>query len=145
MTSSRSNGSDDVADALTEEREPASILPRAAPGRYVIVVAPALRGKFEARGTGGRRLCLSSQPFLDGARVLIEQGHPADTQLVMRHPGSPGAALSAPLAIASQLDTAETAYGPKFVRHRSSMERPADRIGSTLGASTHTGGTQHDG
>jgi hypothetical protein len=88
---------------------------------------------------------LSSQPFLDSARVLIEQGHPADTLLVMRHAGSPEAALSAPLAIASQLDVAETPYGPKLVRHRSSMERPADRTGSTVEAFTHTGGVQHDG
>jgi hypothetical protein len=50
-------------------------------------------GLFEARlasherARDGRLLCVSRQPFLDGCRVLIEEGLDPDTVMTMRHAG----------------------------------------------------------
>jgi hypothetical protein len=50
--------------------------------------------KFRASLEGETEvLCVSSQPFLDGARILLDRGHDPEAILVMRHAGSGDVAL----------------------------------------------------
>ena len=80
--------------------------------RHVIIVSPARRrnkrahpGVYDVRMKGQERIiCSSRQPFLDGARVMLEEGLAApQDRLVMRHAGSDADCLSASVATAAKL------------------------------------------
>jgi hypothetical protein len=88
-------------------------------GPLTIDVFPASDsiGRFAA-WLNGRRLCVSRQPFVDSARILIGEGHGLDAILEMRRHSAPSWDMRATVGMAAQLDVAETPYGPKFVRHR---------------------------
>jgi hypothetical protein len=67
-----------------------------------------------------RILCSSKMPFLDAARVLLNDGIATpDDILVMRHAGSDVNALSAPAGVAAKLTIEEREIScrpPRFVR-----------------------------
>jgi hypothetical protein len=46
-----------------------------------------LHGKFETH-LNGRQLCISRQPLLDGARILLAEGIDPETPIVTRHAGA---------------------------------------------------------
>jgi hypothetical protein len=48
-------------------------------------------------------LCVSRQPFLDGARKLLARGHDPQTMLIMRWAGAKDWALRGPLGVAAKL------------------------------------------
>jgi hypothetical protein len=77
----------------------------------VIVVTPRKASLFEAR-VDGVLLCTSRQPFCDAARVLLGQGLPSDTDLILRHEGSPTHCLKAKLGTAAGLTVDES--GPRL-------------------------------
>ena len=94
--------------------------------RHVIIVSPARRrnkrahpGVYDVRMKGQERIiCSSRQPFLDGARVMLEEGLAApQDRLVMRHAGSDADCLSASVATAAKLSVEERrdGRGPVFV------------------------------
>jgi hypothetical protein len=60
----------------------------------------------------GRYLLTSTQPFLDSARVLLEQGYDPGCRLVMRREGSDHDALAARLDAAAKLTVDES--GPRL-------------------------------
>jgi hypothetical protein len=72
-----------------------------------LIISPALRGvgRYQAYLDGDDLvLCVSRMPFL------------------------------APFLVATQLDVAETPFGPKFIRHRRPIEGCVDCNGSTVRA-----------
>jgi hypothetical protein len=75
-----------------------------------------LHGKFVA-SLDGRQLCVSRQPLLDAARILLAEGaDPADT-VAMRHAGSDHDAMTATVGAAERLTVREGARrGPTFRR-----------------------------
>ncbi len=95
--------------------------------KLTIVVTPEKRDpanpprhyRFEARLEGNDRiLCVSHQPFVDAARVLVDQGYDPTEILEMRHEGSPTIALTAQLGAAAKVIVEENANGgPRFVQH----------------------------
>jgi hypothetical protein len=107
---------------------------------YILIVSPHPRRRgsgnalFEARLQGQERiLCTSSQPFLDAAKVLIEDGiaDPQDT-LVMRHAGSDTISLKAKVSRAARLTVQETeSRPPEFVRWRPAPLKVAAGIAET--------------
>jgi hypothetical protein len=80
---------------------------------------PTCPGRFEAR-LGDQVLGASSrQPFLDGARRLIEIGHDPAARLVMRHAGSEIEALRSTIGAAARLTVREDEKrGPELVRYK---------------------------
>jgi hypothetical protein len=52
-------------------------------------------------------LCVSRQPFLDGARKLLARGHDPQTMLIMRWAGAKDWALRGPLGVAAKLTVDE--------------------------------------
>jgi hypothetical protein len=75
------------------------------PAQIVITVTPDKRpGRYRAYvGTEQELLCVSRQPFLDGARKLLARGHDRLTMLVMRWAGAKEWALRGPLGAAAKL------------------------------------------
>jgi len=80
---------------------------------------PPRRYRFEARlESDARILCVSHQPFVDAARVLVAEGYDPTETLTMRHVGSTTIALTATLGAAAKLKVEEGANGgPRFVQH----------------------------
>jgi hypothetical protein len=78
------------------------------------------RYRFEARLEGDDRiLCVSHQPFVDAARVLVKEGCDPTEILIMRHAGTE--ALSAQLGEAAKWMVEEGPSGPpRFIRYRPS-------------------------
>jgi hypothetical protein len=75
----------------------------------VITVTPDTRpGRDRANvGTEQEPLCISRQPFLDGARKLLARGHDRRTMLVMRWAGAKDWALRGPIGLAAKLTVDE--------------------------------------
>ena len=75
----------------------------------VITVTPDRRpGRCRAHiGTEPTLLCVSRQPFLDGARKLIAKGHNSATILAMRWAGAKNWALRSALGAAAKLTVDE--------------------------------------
>src|SRR5262249_55725154 len=80
---------------------------------------PPRRYRFEARLDGEDRiLCVSHQPFVDAARVLVDEGCDPTEILTMRHVGSETIALTAQLGAAAKCMVEEgSSDGPRFVQH----------------------------
>jgi len=106
--------------------------------RITIVVTPdsKSRGIYIARlGGSSETLCTSDQPFLDGARVLLERGFPPDAILTMRHEGNDTIALRGRLDIAARLTIEERSNGsrpPTFVKWK--PRQMTERSGRTAAA-----------
>jgi hypothetical protein len=86
----------------------------------VIMVSPRARkpdqepGYYEAEFEG-RPLCTSTQPFLDGARKLLEMGYPPESEVVMQHRGAAEWSLKSTVGFAAKLTIRENAnIGPDF-------------------------------
>lgn len=73
-----------------------------------IVVKPEKRDRFTAWLQDEQvPLCVSRQPFLDGARKLLDKGHDPRTILIMRHAGSDDVALRGSIGSAAKLTVDE--------------------------------------
>jgi hypothetical protein len=99
----------------------------------VITVTPDKRpGRYRAHvGTEQELLCVSRQPFLDGARKLLARGHDPKTMLLMRWAGAKDWALRGPLGVAAKLTIDE--YNGAFAKWKplsrsagSQRSKPAD-------------------
>jgi hypothetical protein len=88
---------------------------------------PPRRYRFEARLEGeGRLLCVSHQPFVDAARVLVDEGYDLTEILTMRHVGSETIALTAQLGAAAKCMVEEgPGDGPRFVQYAPWSSDPA--------------------
>ena len=84
----------------------------------IVVSSTKSAGHFQARLQQSNEVLVknSRQPFLDGARVLVERGCDPSSLLVMKHLGSDIVALRAPLGKA-----AKDASGRNEHRHRSGV------------------------
>jgi hypothetical protein len=88
-------------------------------GIVLLVIAEvANSGRYDAYADG-RYLVTSAQPFLDGARALVAQGHDPALRLVMRRGGGEHDLLSAPLGVAAGLTVESSRFGrPTIRRHK---------------------------
>jgi hypothetical protein len=86
----------------------------------IVVLVEALdhHGRFRAYLDGQVIVASSRQPFVDGARRLIDLGHDPKSRLEMWHAGAADFSLRAPLGVAAKLMVEESAHGPIFRRHR---------------------------
>jgi hypothetical protein len=77
--------------------------------QILITVTPDTRpGRYRAYVEAERELlCVSRQPFLDGARKLLARGHDRRTMLIMRWAGTKDWALRGPLGVAAKLTVDE--------------------------------------
>ena len=80
-----------------------------------ITITTLGRGLYAAHHAGHGLLAASSQPFLDGCRVLLAEGWPPDTPVAMAHAGSPHIALRSTVGKAAALTVSE-AHGTRFER-----------------------------
>jgi hypothetical protein len=77
-----------------------------------------LHGKF-VTSLEGRQLCISRQPLLDGARILLTEGVDPETPLVTRHAGDDYDAMISTVGEAAKWTVREDEkVGPKFDRWR---------------------------
>jgi hypothetical protein len=88
---------------------------------------PPRRYRFEARLEGSTRiLCVSHQPFVDAARVLVDDGYDPTEILTMRHVGSETIVLTAQLGLAAKCMVEEgPGDGPRFVQYAPWSSEPA--------------------
>jgi hypothetical protein len=91
---------------------------------FLIIISPAHRrgqricGQFVA-SLDGRRLCISSEPLLAGARVLLAEGADPETRIAIRHTGTDSDALISTDGVAAALTVLEgNKAGPILVRWR---------------------------
>jgi hypothetical protein len=75
-----------------------------------------LHGKFVVT-LDDRQLCISRQPLLDAARVLIKEGVDPTTPIATRHTGAGFDAMTSIVGTAAKWTVRETkTEGPRFVR-----------------------------
>ena len=107
----------------------------------IVVSSTKLAGHFQAKLQDTEEVLVknSRQPFLDGARVLVEKGYDPNALLVMKHLGSDIVALRAPLGKAAKLAVEEGPHGPRFVPFRTGAKTrvAAPSIAPSLGTATH--------
>ncbi len=78
--------------------------------------AARLHGKFVVT-LNGRQLCISRQPLLDAARILLTEGVSPDTPIAARHAGACFDALTSTVGAAAKWAVRENeTEGPRFVR-----------------------------
>jgi hypothetical protein len=93
------------------------------PLTLVVTPCPSSANKFEARLEGQKQiLCISKQPFLDGARALLEQGYDPGLILMMRHAGSDFDSLRGKLGVAATL-TVDESNTPRFRKWKTFSSR----------------------
>ena len=103
---------------------------------YRIVVSTAfnrhgerLHGKFVVT-LDGRQICISRQPFLDAARILIKEGVDPATPIVTRHAGADFDAMTSTVGAAAKWTVRENeTQSPHFVRWEAF---PAVRVGAPM-------------
>jgi hypothetical protein len=84
-----------------------------------------LHGKFVVTLDGGQ-LCISSQPLLDAARVLINEGADPATPIATRHAGADFDAMTSTVGAAAKWTVRENeTQSPHFVRWEAF---PASRV-----------------
>jgi hypothetical protein len=89
-------------------KKPAPVDATDCPAQIAITVTPDKHGRYRAYVEAEQEpLCVSRQPFLDGARKLLERGHDRRTMLVMRWAGAKEWALRGPLEVAPELTVDE--------------------------------------
>jgi hypothetical protein len=99
------------------------------------------RPGFFVGAVDGYFLCRSRQPFLDGARTLLERGCRPDAVIEMWHAGATAWALQSTIGKAAGLTVAEE-HGTRFERwkpfSRAAIAAPVrqnrKRVGGRLGA-----------
>jgi hypothetical protein len=75
-----------------------------------------LHGKFTVH-LDDRQLCISRQPLLDGARILLAEGFDPETPIVTRHAGDAFDAMISTVGEAAKWTVRENeTEGPRFVR-----------------------------
>jgi hypothetical protein len=91
------------------DKKPAPVKATDCLPQILITVIPDRRsGRYRAYiGNETKPLCVSRQPFLDGARKLLARGHDGRTVLVMRWVGAEDWALRGPLRAAAKLTVDE--------------------------------------
>jgi hypothetical protein len=106
----------------------------------IIIVEPIARpGYFQTR-VGSRALCTSREPFLAGARALLQAGYAASAAIVMRSPGCDVDRLRSTIGAAARLTVSEdTVKSPRFRRFKARQDAPrlgegSPRIAQTLAA-----------
>ena len=121
-----------------------------------IIISPAfdnrgrrLHGRFVTT-LDGRQLCISRQPLLDAARILIGQGANPTDIIAMRHAGSPHDALRSTVGGAAALTVEEgEKVGPRFVRwkafSRSDVQAPVRSNARPVAGSGPSGERLPDG
>ena len=89
---------------------------------FFIVISPAHRrgericGQFVA-SLDGRRLCVSPEPLLASARVLLAEGIDPETPVAIRHAGADFDAMISTVGVAAALTVREgNKAGPTLVR-----------------------------
>jgi hypothetical protein len=115
MTSTRDHMMSDDAQGAKKflparsDNKPAPVDATDCPTQIVITVTPDKRhGRYRAYVEAEQEpLCVSRQPFLDGARKLLARGHDRRTVLVMRWAGAKEWALRGPLGAAAKLTVDE--------------------------------------
>jgi hypothetical protein len=116
-------GNDRLAGPVTRANNPKIQSER--PTELVITVSPTgSPGRFRAvlAGTGELQVGSSRQPFMDAARVLIENGRDPGAVLVMKHAGTDAVALWARLGTAAQLTVEEGDRIPRFRRWKALLD-----------------------
>jgi hypothetical protein len=84
-----------------------------------------LHGKFVVT-LDGRQLCISRQPLLDAARVLLDEGIDPATPIAIRHTGAGFDALTSAVGAAAKWTVRENeTQSPHFVRWEAF---PASRV-----------------
>jgi hypothetical protein len=84
-----------------------------------------LHGRFEAH-LDGRLICISRQPLLDTARILITEGIDPETPIATKHAGAEYDAMTSTIGEASKWAVQENERdGPRFVRWEAF---PRDRV-----------------
>jgi hypothetical protein len=90
------------------DKKPAPVDATDCPAQIAITVNPDKHGRYRAYVEAEQEpLCVSRQPFLDGARKLLARGHDRRTMLVMRWAGAKEWALRGPLGVAAKLTVDE--------------------------------------
>jgi len=90
------------------DKKPAPVDATDCPAQIAITVNPDKHGRYRAYVEAEQEpLCVSRQPFLDGARKLLGRGHDRRTILVMRWAGAKEWALRGPLEAAAKLTVDE--------------------------------------
>jgi hypothetical protein len=95
-------------------------------------------GRYDAH-VDDRYLLTSASPFLDAARLLLEQGYDPNLRLQMRRPGRDQIDMSAPLGKAAGLVVKPGSSGcPIFARYRDRAQigRPAPLVSQNEPAAT---------
>ena len=88
-----------------------------------------LHGKFVVT-LDGRQLCISRQPLLDAARVLLADGVDPETPIATRHAGADFDAMTSTVGTAAKWTVKENeTQSPHFVRWEAF---PASRVGPSL-------------
>ena len=110
----------------------------------IVIVAPVKGspGRFSATDCHDRKFCVSREPLLAAARILLAEGWPPDALIVMRHAGADHDALRARLGVAARLTVGEARNGcPTFRSWKAppGMGRRPD-IAQTDVAATHLAG-----
>jgi hypothetical protein len=100
-------------DHLTSPRNCGNVIAMAT----AIEIVPAGGDRFHAY-VGGRKLCTSRTPFLTAARILLRNGLPPETPIVMRHKGSATISLRSTVGAASSLSVSTKGGRPVFRRRR---------------------------
>jgi hypothetical protein len=83
----------------------------------IIVALPAGPGRFVPTLNGEPLSGPTTEPLLDGCRVLRDRGVPLSAMAVLRHPGSDADCLSARIGYAATRSVVEDGVtGPRLVR-----------------------------
>jgi hypothetical protein len=90
---------------MRNDKKPVPVNATDWPAQIVIIITPDIRpSRYRAHVEGDQEtLCVSRQPFLDGARKLIARGHDPQTILVMRWAGAKDWTVRGPLGVAAKL------------------------------------------
>jgi hypothetical protein len=120
------------------------------PGVVIALVLHPVPGRPGAHDAmhGGRRLCRSRQPFLDGARALLAAGVAPETVLEARHRGSAIVALRSTVGEAARWTIEESdrdGLRRRLWRPRPSEvreEAPPSRAGAPEDARSALAGTE---
>ena len=93
-------------------------------GMLIVVKEYKRRGLFDAY-FDGRWLCRSHAPLLSAARVLLAEGIPPETPIMMRHQGSETISLRSTVGGAAALVVESSRWGrPVPARHENQQARP---------------------
>jgi hypothetical protein len=123
------------------DKKPVTVKATDCPPQIVITVTPDNRYRAYVEAEQ-EPLCMSRQPFLDGARKLLVRGHDPRTMLVMRWDGAEEWALRGRLGVAADLTVDEhngTLFGKWKPFSRSAGSARIAKSGHTVAARIRAG------